>query len=124
MKPAACPCGGGLYEHCCAKFHQGTAAPDALALMRSRYSAYALGLFDYLRATWHHSTVPADLGDENGAALKWLGLQVKHHSAEGERATVEFVARYRVKGKGERLHEVSRFVCEAGRWFYVDGDLL
>ena len=97
------------------------AAPDALALMRSRYSAYALGLFDYLRATWHDSTVPADLGEENGAALKWLGLQVKQHDADGSRATVEFVARYRIKGRGQRLHEVSRFVREAGRWYYLDG---
>ena len=35
---------------------------------------------------------------------------------------VEFVARYRdSSGKAERLHETSRFVREAGQWFYIDG---
>jgi len=31
-------------------------AADAEALMRSRYSAFARGLADYLLATWHAST--------------------------------------------------------------------
>lgn len=124
MKGAACPCGGGAYEACCKRFHDGLAAPDAAALMRSRYSAYALALFEYLGATWHASTRPAELDEKDAAALKWLGLVVKRHVAAGETATVEFVARYRVKGRGQRLHEISRFVREAGRWYYVDGDLL
>ena len=124
MTSAACPCGGGAYTACCKPLHEGLAAPDAARLMRSRYSAYALGLFDYLRATWHDSTRPADLREENGTALKWLGLQVRQHAAVGDTATVEFVARYRIKGKGQRLHELSRFVRANGRWYYVDGDLL
>ncbi len=98
-------------------------AASAEQLMRSRYSAYALGRFDYLSATWHASTRPADLGEEHGEALKWLGLSVKRHVAEGDRASVEFVARFRVKGRGQRLHEVSRFVREDGRWYYVDGEV-
>jgi SEC-C motif-containing protein len=122
--PRDCPCGGGLYARCCGPLHGGAIAPDAQALMRSRYSAYALGLYDYLRATWHRSTLPEDIGEQDCAALKWLGLQVKRHVAQGERATVEFVARYRVKGRGQRLHELSRFVREDGRWYYLDGDIL
>ena len=113
-----------MYTRCCGALHADGIALDAQALMRSRYSAYALGRFDYLRATWHASTLPAELGEENGAALKWLGLEVKRHVADGDHASVEFVARYRIKGKGQRLHELSRFVREAGRWYYVDGDLL
>ena len=124
MKGAACPCGGGAYEACCKRFHDGLAAPDAAALMRSRYSAYALGLFDYLRASWHASTRPPDLDEKDAAALKWLGLVVKRHVAAGDTATVEFVARYRVKGRGQRLHEISRFVRQDGRWYYLDGDVL
>ncbi|MBP9654883.1 MAG: hypothetical protein KBE19_10895, partial [Rhodocyclaceae bacterium] len=42
---------------------------------------------------------------------------------DDDRATVEFVARYRIAGRGHRLHELSRFVREEGRWFYVDGEL-
>jgi SEC-C motif domain protein len=41
------------------------------------------------------------------------------------KATVEFVARFKIGGgRAERLHEISRFVREEGRWFYVDGKIL
>ena len=92
--------------------------------MRSRYSAYVLGLEDYLLATWHPSTRPEKLDLAAGPATRWLGLQVRQHRQQDEsHATVEFVARYRVGGRGHRLHETSRFIREAGCWFYVDGDL-
>ncbi|MBK8961062.1 MAG: hypothetical protein IPM80_22220 [Proteobacteria bacterium] len=120
---ADCPCGGGPYGRCCGPLHEGAPAASADQLMRSRYSAYALGKFDYLRATWHASTLPDDLGEANGEAVKWLGLSVKRHVADGDEASVEFVARFRVKGRGQRLHEISRFVREGGRWFYVDGEI-
>ena len=96
--------------------------------MRSRYSAYALGLGDYLMQTWHVSTRPEsiDLSTEmqNG---KWIGLTVKasHEliNTAGDKAEVEFVARYKPHaGPASRLHECSRFVKEDGQWFYVDGD--
>lgn len=90
--------------------------------MRSRYSAFVLGRVDYLSASWHPSTRPADLALESG--VKWLGLAVKrHHVLDADHAEVEFVARSRVGGRGQRLHETSRFVREGGRWWYVDGDL-
>lgn len=90
--------------------------------MRSRYSAFVLGRVDYLSASWHASTRPADLALEPG--VKWLGLEVKkYRPIDADHAEVEFVARSRVGGRGQRLHENSRFVREGGRWFYVDGDL-
>ena len=91
--------------------------------MRSRYSAYVLGLEDYLLATWHGSTRPAALNLGVEAPEKWLGLEVRAHAASDDTATVEFVARCRVGGRAQRLHEVSRFVREDGRWYYVDGML-
>jgi SEC-C motif-containing protein len=122
---AACPCGSGQsYAGCCGRLHDGEAAVTAEALMRSRYSAYVLGLEPYLLATWHASTRPValNLADESGT--KWLGLEVKRHQQPDEgHALVEFVARYRVAGRGHRLHEVSRFVREDGRWYYIDGDV-
>ena len=116
-----CPCGSGRnYADCCGRWHAGAAAPDAEALMRSRYSAYALGLHDYLLATWHPDTRPASLDD---SPTRWLGLEVKRHERRDDaHAVVEFVARFRVDGRGHRLHETSRFVREDGRWYYVDGD--
>jgi SEC-C motif-containing protein len=112
--------------HCCGRYHDGPQhlqAPDAQALMRSRYSAYVLGRADYLLATWHPRTRPASLApDEPG--LKWLGLEVRRFvQPDAEHATVEFVARSRLGGRATRLHEISRFVCEDGRWFYLDGEL-
>nr|WP_231731176.1 YchJ family metal-binding protein [Lampropedia cohaerens] len=98
-------------------------APDAEALMRSRYTAFVLGHIDYLLATWHASTRPATVTLDAGD--RWLGLQVRRHSLlDATRSEVEFVARVRdATGRAHRLHETSRFVCEHQQWFYVDGDL-
>jgi SEC-C motif-containing protein len=123
-----CPCGRldargkpRAFEQCCGPVLAGQHAPDAETLMRSRYTAYVLGDQAYLRATWHPDTCPADLGAEPGT--KWLGLQMREHRVvDADHAEVEFVARYRVHGRGARLHERSRFVRDArGRWLYVDG---
>lgn len=123
-QPVANPCLCGrpaAYADCCAPWHRGAPAPDAETLMRSRYSAYVLGLADYLRATWHPTTRPASLDLDEEPRPKWLGLEVKRFASTApDSAVVEFVARCRVGGRGQRLHETSRFVREDGRWYYVD----
>ena len=127
-----CPCGRSnakgkplAFVDCCARYvaHFDEApAPDAESLMRSRYTAFVMEDAEYLQATWHAKERPASLDFD--AAAKWLGLAIKQASATGENtAEVEFVARYRVGGRAVRLHERSRFVREAGRWYYVDGDI-
>jgi SEC-C motif-containing protein len=120
---ATCVCGSGdPYGACCGQWHAGLAqglhVPEAQALMRSRYSAYVLGLIDYLLATWHASTAPGEL---ELAPLKWLGLELLHVQQSGDAGVVEFVARYKENGRAQRLHEISRFVREQGRWYYIDG---
>jgi SEC-C motif-containing protein len=122
-----CPCGRPrAYDVCCGRWHAGPQAlqaPDAEDLMRSRYSAYVLWLPEYLLATWHPSSRPAAL-EAPPAGLRWLGLEVRRHAAQdADHAIVEFVARHKLGGRAERLHETSRFVREEGRWFYVDGDM-
>ena len=122
----ACPCGSGqAYAACCAAFLDNGALPDtAEQLMRSRYSAYVLMREDYLLRTWHESTRPARLDLQDAGPVKWLGLKILRREAGGvddREAIVEFVARYQVNGRAERLHEVSRFVRDAGHWLYVDG---
>jgi SEC-C motif-containing protein len=127
-----CPCGRVddrrqplAFVRCCGRHladFEGAPAPDAEALMRSRYSAFVLHDADYLLATWHASTRPPALSFEPG--LRWLGLEVRAHRApDADHAEVEFVARSRLAGRGQRLHERSRFVREAGRWYYLDGDV-
>jgi SEC-C motif-containing protein len=119
-----CPCGSGTaLPACCGRWHRGVAylqAPDPVALMRSRYSAFVLGEHDYLLQTWHPSTRPESL-EPPEPGLRWLGLEVRAHATDGERGQVEFVARSKLGGRANRLHETSRFVREDGRWFYVDG---
>ena len=92
--------------------------------MRSRYTAYVRGRADYLLQTWHPATRPAAL-DLSSEPTRWLGLQILRAVAGGSedaQGIVEFVARYKVGGKAYRLREVSRFVREAGRWFYQDAE--
>jgi SEC-C motif-containing protein len=88
--------------------------------MRSRYSAYVLGLLDYLLASWHASTAPGELALP---PVKWLGLEVRHAAQSGDAGVVEFVARCREGGRAQRLQEISRFVREDGRWYYLDGQV-
>jgi SEC-C motif-containing protein len=127
-----CPCGRRdasgrplAFTRCCGPYladFESRPAPDAEALMRSRYSAFVREDADYLQATWHPSHRPAELAFEPG--LKWLGLEVRaHRVVDADHAEVEFVARSRLAGRAHRLHERSRFVREGGRWFYVDGDI-
>jgi len=120
---AGCPCGGNAYAQCCGRFHQGAPAATAEQLMRSRYSAYALGLMEYVHRTWHPSTRPPLDELTHDPAAKWLGLEVRQQQENGDQATVEFVARYKIGGRAHRLHETSRFVRENGRWFYIDGSM-
>ncbi|KDC44907.1 hypothetical protein L509_3442 [Bordetella bronchiseptica M85/00/2] len=125
--PAACPCGKPrAYPDCCGRWHAGALflqAPDAESLMRSRYSAFVLDQLDYLLQTWHPDTRPSEL-EPNAADIKWLGLQIKASQQQDDtHATVEFVARLRQAGRATRLHELSRFVKEEQRWYYVDGDI-
>lgn len=130
--PEPCPCGrkdarGRVLPlpQCCGRHlgdREGTPAPDAETLMRSRYTAFVREDAPYLLATWHASTRPLQLTFEPG--LKWLGLEVQEYRPiDDDHAEVAFVARSRLAGRGQRLQERSRFVREAGRWYYVDGDL-
>ena len=90
--------------------------------MRSRYSAFVLGLDGYLLDTWHPATRPAVL-EPRPAGLRWLGLDVRAHRPGGaDHSTVEFVARSKLDGRAHRLHETSRFERIGWRWFYLAGD--
>ncbi|PTN12258.1 YchJ family protein [Nitrosomonas aestuarii] len=126
-KLKGCPCGGHkAYSDCCGSYLDNAKVPaTAEILMRSRYAAYTLKREDYLLATWHCSTRPVSLELADQSHDQWLGLAVKRHEQLTPKdAIVEFVARYKVGGRAYRLHEISRFVCDNGRWFYVDGDII
>ena len=105
--------------------------------MRSRYTAFVMKDEAYLRATWHPSTRPGETIVDPNEKIQWLGLEIKSSLRLRQRKvdspeqpdhdTVEFLARFRINGRAQRLHEISRFVREPEapggipRWFYLDG---
>ena len=114
LRPSArsCPCGSASYDACCGPLHRGERqAETAGQLMRSRYSAYALGESDYVWRTWHPRTRPERVDPD--PAITWTGLEILEETGD----LVEFRAHH---GAGV-LHERSRFEERAGRWFYLDG---
>ncbi|WP_347108726.1 YchJ family protein [Paenarthrobacter sp. S56] len=126
LRNGACPClSGGSYDECCGRFHRGEAdAPTAEQLMRSRYSAFVVLDPGYLLRTWHSSTRPGsmDLDPE----LQWRRLDILGTAQGGpldSQGTVEFAAHYRHDDERGVQRELSRFVREGKRWFYVDGDV-
>lgn len=120
---ARCPClSGESFGACCARLHRGEAeANTAEQLMRSRYSAFAVGDEDYLLRSWHSGTRPTEL--ELDPDLRWYRLDIESTSRGGMLDTdgmVEFTAYYRdIEGRGSQ-HENSSFTRENGRWVYVD----
>ena len=111
-----CPCGlPAPYGACCGRFHAGAAAPTAELLMRSRYSAYAVGDRAYLLQTWHPSTRPPALEADG---TRWTRLEVLGTTGGGLLET-EGTVRFRAHHLGGLLEEHSRFVRDAGRWSYL-----
>lgn len=122
----ACPCGSGTpYVACCRRVHLGEPATTAETLMRSRYTAYALGLPDHLFRTWHPRTRPDEV--RGVPDLTWQGLTVRRTAGGGPTdvtGLVEFEARWRSSSTGEQgvLVECSRFERRRGRWVYVEAE--
>jgi len=119
-----CPCGSGAaYADCCSPLHAGAPAATAEALMRSRYSAFALRLPDHLARSWHPSTRPdAAALDRDGTT--WRRLQIVDTIAGGaydDTGEVSFRASYRDERGAGLVEERSRFVRHEGRWVYLDG---
>ena len=95
--------------------------------MRSRYSAFALCLPDYLQAT--HDVPATEEGrrelEAAARSVTWLGLTV-HRAERGgpadDEGVVEFTARSRDGRYVIELHERSSFRRKDGRGLYVDGE--
>jgi len=118
-----CPCGGGKYAKCCEPFHTGTKLPRTPEeLMRSHYSAYARGLTEYVRSSWHPSTLPEGLTLEDNP--EWLQLQIIATGSHGNRGYVHFKAYFQVDDDIGVMEEQSHFVREQGRWYYLEGEVV
>ncbi|MFC8047129.1 YchJ family protein [Nocardia sp. NPDC057353] len=119
-----CPCGrGDAYDECCGPVLAGTRkAATAEALMRSRYTAFAVGDSAYLLRSWHPRTRPGvlDLDPET----RWRFLEIVRTERGGPfdaDGVVEFAAHHRDRDGSHVLREVSRFERVDGAWHYLDG---
>lgn len=125
----ACPCGTTKdYSECCEPFLKGTAkAPTAEKLMRSRYTAFAVGELDYVEKTHSPATrKELDMEGVRSWALnsKWLGLEIRETDKGMEKDTtgkVEFKCKFIFNGAEQTHHELSTFEKTDGEWFFVDG---
>ena len=118
-----CVCGSNqLYSHCCEPLHLGSPAVCAEALMRSRFSAFALQLSDYLKASWHPDTRPEHL--DLGEGTEWKRLEILCASNDAEQGSVHFKAYYQEQKQWYLLEETSKFLFKNGHWFYHSGDYL
>ena len=120
-----CLCGSNLdYQQCCEPFHSGQTHPStALALMRSRYTAYVLRNVPYLQETWDVTKRPAaiDFSREN---ITWLRLEIvdfKKGGVNDNKGIVTFKAFYQQDDLECVMNEISRFTKTNGRWLYLDG---
>ena len=124
-----CPCGSTLeFEACCEPYINGTPSPTAVALMRSRYSAYAIGNTDYLIETLAPECRDEEDEEDVGktANMKWQGLEIRDlvDGGEGdESGFVEFVAKYKIGDKAGIHHERSGFRREGERWYCLGGEI-
>jgi SEC-C motif-containing protein len=122
-----CLCGSGFaYGDCCQPFHLGEKIPaTAQALMRSRYTAYALRDAAYLQATWDATKRPEriDFSRENIAWLRLEIIEIKKGGVQDNKGLVTFKAYYSQEGDEYVMNEISRFTKHEGRWFYLDGTI-
>jgi len=119
-----CLCGSGLsYSECCKPYHEGALPDTAEQLMRSRFTAYAYRIADYLIQTWDASKRPANI-DFSKETAHWQKLQIlncKKGRATDSKGLVEFKAFYGQDREDYFMHELSRFVKKGRHWFYLDG---
>lgn len=134
MSTTLCYCHSGkLYHSCCQPFHDGIAtAPNALVLMRSRYSAYACGKAQYIIDTTDPEgsayqtplTVWKTQIDNFANTTQFAGLTIINFDEEGDQATVTFVAHLQQGEHDRSFKETSQFYRRARRWLYHSGEFV
>lgn len=121
-----CPCKSGLkYKKCCKTYHDGRVPKNALLLMRSRYSAFALGVYKYIVKTTHESTRDTDINSIKDFSKQTVfqNLEIIEFIDDKKEAYVTFRASLMSNEKDSSFTEKSKFLYEQDRWYYVDGEI-
>jgi len=107
----------------------GAPAATAEALLRSRYTAFAMARTDYLVDTLSPELRDGfDLieAESTAADATWQRLEIRDitdggvDDAAGE---IEFVAHFRLRDEARIHHERSQFVKHEGRWLCAGGQV-
>ena len=126
-----CPCGSGIeYKRCCKIYHEGRLPEDALALMKSRYTAYSRCMADYIIKTTHPENPSFTLNTEEWKGsiesfsmnTNFLKLEIIEFVGGDDESFVTFKAHLKNNNKITSFIEKSRFVKKQGRWLYHSGD--
>ena len=125
----SCVCGvGRTNEECCLPVIRGEkSATTAEQLMRARYAAHVLGEVDFILQSVHPDHLEGvDRGNTElwSRQSKWLGFELLATDRGGpddDTGTVDFVARYKLKGVAVAHRERATFEKKEGRWYFVDG---
>ncbi len=132
MKDKLCPCKSKKkYFDCCQKYHAGKTAKDAETLMRSRFSAYALGLIDYIINTSHPKNPCFQRSIKElkkeilnfSKKISFENLEITEFLEDKNQAFVTFIATLKSKGQNVSFTEISHFEKEKGKWLYKDGQM-
>ena len=128
-----CPCfSNKSYKNCCKPYHLDKIAENSQILMRSRYSAYALNISDYIIKTTHKNNP-----SYNRDFTKWreeiesfsintqfIGLIIYSFEEFENRATVTFRAKLVQNSKNISFSEKSTFIKNFEKWEYLNGEIL
>ena len=121
-----CLCQSGYkYKKCCARYHKGAVVKNALLLMRSRYSAYAVGDSAYIMRTTHPEN--PDFSEDITTWRTSIDLFCQQTEFENleilewSDGTEEAFVTFRATLSSGVMIEKSRFLQVSERWLYVDG---
>lgn len=124
-----CPCGSlKKQEECCDPMIQGEKeAQTPEELMRSRYTAFAIGNMDYISETTDPQTIlnfDMKANEDWARSSKFLKLEILNTSMDGNKGMVEFKATYQVGDQEPQIHhEISKFRKQSGVWYFREGKI-
>lgn len=125
-----CPCGSGRkLDDCCGPVIAGASAATAEALLRSRYTAFVQGDVGYLA-----DTLTADMragfdqieAESTASNARWQGLEIRAVTGGGEgeeTASIEFIARFKLRNRQHAHHELASFRRQDGRWLCAGAEV-
>lgn len=123
------------YKKCCKVYHDGSNPSKALDLMKSRFTAYALGNSDYIINTTHknNSEYTDDVSqwkssiEEFSNSVEFRSLEIIEFIDEingSAESFVTFKANIFQENNDLSFTEKSRFSKHDNKWLYVDGTFL